>query len=102
MCRCLDDTLLFAASNGYIDIMKMMLEKGANINIRSKETDHWTPLMKAVKNEQLGAIKFLLKNGAKVNLKNDNEETALLLSWNKDIIKLLLENGADVNAKDIK
>ena len=46
---------------------------------------------------------MLLQNGADVNAKNNNGETALIMSSmygaNPEVVRILLENGADVNAK---
>jgi ankyrin repeat protein len=89
---------MFAASHGYNDIIELMLEKGADVNFKGYE--NYTPLMDAVRSNNLETVKFLLEKGADVNLKNKNNKTALLFSWNEDIIKLLLEHGADVNAKN--
>ncbi|XP_064210966.1 putative ankyrin repeat protein RF_0381 [Tribolium castaneum] len=80
-----------------LEIVKYLLEKGANVN--KKYRDGSTPLIKAVESENLAIIEELLNNGAKVDLANNEGKTALMISANKrsiTIVSLLVEAGADV------
>ena len=90
--------LIHAVRNNLIDIYKILIAKGAEVNIPNSEGS--TPLMCT---NNIEIVKDLIKNGADVNIKNKNGETALSLKYtNKDIefIKCLIENGADVNIKN--
>lgn len=89
--------------NKAIEITKMLIEYGANIN---QETPFGTPLMDAAKNEWNEAIiKLLLENGAKINLQDRLGRTALFyaeaFNCNKNL-SLLLAAGADVEITDIE
>lgn len=108
--------LTLATALGHIDIVKLLLENGADVNKYDKE---YTPLLKAVaprpepfKPEHIDIAKLLLENGAEVNAKNklkyDNltplievvrSQSKIIGDEHKKIlVKLLLNNGADINA----
>ena len=90
-----------AQSGGSPDTVKLLLEKGANIN--TKDSEGWTPLHHAARSGNEEIIKLLLERGANVNATNNNGTTALMsAAWRGyvEIIKLLFANGADVSAKD--
>lgn len=63
-----------------------------------------TPLMSAVRQNQVETVKALIANGADVNAKiaGSIEVTALMIAARygyTDIMKILIDNGADVNVK---
>ena len=64
----------YTRTTSSLDTVKLLIENGADINI--KEKDGWTALMLACR--------------------NSNTESSL------ETVKLLLENGANVNLRDIK
>lgn len=83
-----------------IFIVKLLLEKGANIH--AIDPDGRTALMWAALKGNLEITKLLLENKADVNFSLTGE-TALMLAasrGNRNIIRLLLEYKADINAKD--
>lgn len=59
-----------AVATGSIEIVKLFLEKGANINYLSDEVilGRLTPLKTAIANNNYEMAKFLIENGADVNL----------------------------------
>jgi ankyrin repeat protein len=60
-----DNTPLCAgAYGGYIEMMDILLEKGADIELKSPDT-HRTPLQTAVRAGQVEAYQYLLEKGAK-------------------------------------
>jgi uncharacterized protein len=80
---------------GKADLVKKLLEAGANINIRNKTGD--TALMMASVRSHDHVVKILLESEADVNVKNEHGLTALSLAqWCKhaEIIKMLKEAGA--------
>jgi hypothetical protein len=88
-----------AAQGGREEIIKILLERGAEVNLKSKEGN--TPLMAAAFNHNEGVVKILLEAGVEVNTRNQADETALSLAreeLQEGIIRLLLQAGA----KDIK
>ena len=100
-CVIQDRGLILAAGRGHIEIVKLLLENGADVNSRTKDGD--TALIVASKAGHTNVVKLLLERGADVNAKNRNGRMALMGATNQghlNVVKLLLERGADVNAKD--
>ena len=98
-------TLLFLASSyGRLDIVKYLLEKGADIEAKDKMGR--TPLITAARERGgIETIRLLVEKGAAVNAVDDAKDSALYLAaWRgfEDIVDYLLEKGAEVPAKDEK
>ncbi|KIJ13355.1 hypothetical protein PAXINDRAFT_48621, partial [Paxillus involutus ATCC 200175] len=92
--------LCSACSGGYMDIVKLLLDKGADINPRGKRSD--TPLRSACSRGHMDIVKLLLAKGADVNPQGEDSGTPLCSACDgghMDIVKLLLEKEADVNAQ---
>jgi ankyrin repeat protein len=66
--------LCVAIQKGEFDLVKKMVEYGANVNELSSGM---TPLMVAARYNKVEIIKFLLANGAHANVKDDKGFTAL-------------------------
>ncbi|XP_010910014.1 phytochrome-interacting ankyrin-repeat protein 1 isoform X1 [Elaeis guineensis] len=56
--------LHLAAQGGHLRVMDELLERGANIDARTKGACGWTPLHNAAKERNKEAIKFLIESGA--------------------------------------
>ncbi|HPV43419.1 MAG TPA: ankyrin repeat domain-containing protein [Spirochaetota bacterium] len=110
-----DTVLDYSILGGNIEIIKLLLSKGLNVN--GTEDGRWSPLMSAVNDAYSGksflngkdeVIQFLLNNKASINYQSESGETALMLAVDSEtdllpdleIIKLLIKNGADINLKD--
>lgn len=96
--------LNWAASEGYMNILNLLLDKGAQIN-KAEERGGWTPLMLAVINQNSRAVEELIKRGANLNIKNTQGYSALMLAaerGNFEALKMLLDNGVDPNQTDSK
>jgi len=108
--------LLFAVRDGNTDMVRLLLERGADINQSSG--NHTTPLIIALLNGQVGLATELLERGANPNLADDYHRAPLfaaidLRNFNHekygdlptdgrdplDLIKALLKKGADPNLR---
>lgn len=99
-----------------LDIMKLLIEKGANVNAQNKFGK--TALMYAIQYGNLDAVKMLVEHKADVNLATfenvDGYETCeydlaakkrtplMYAAWhaNDEVVKYLLSKGAKQEAKD--
>ena len=100
--------LMYAASEGYNDVVTLLLARGAEVNVI---TDEGTALMEAVKGGHAETMKLLLAAGADVKAVHRTGEQALMMAArqrsyrtpatepNPEIMQLLLAHGADPNAK---
>jgi ankyrin repeat protein len=91
---------IFASPNRYTEIVKLLLDKGADINER--DSDNATALLRASQNGLMEVVKLLLNKGADVNVRNINDATPLMVAstgGHTEIVKLLLVKGADLNVK---
>ncbi len=107
-----DETAIFiAAAGGYLDRVKTLVGRGANINYkRSKNWGGETPFLYSIINNcepvkgctQIEMVKYFIEHGADINAKPNSGETALYAAVNnnqKEIVALLLANKANVNSK---
>ena len=101
-----DDQFLQAAKNGNVSTVRMLLDKGVNIQARESH-GRWgvrgTALHLASAEGKEKMVQFLLSKGADVHAKDLINKTALhraAISGNNRIVDMLLEHGADINWKD--
>lgn len=84
-------------------VIKALVDAGANVNERDPDSIS-TPLMEAVREEDVATVNLLLRHGADVNATDVQGGTALMLAVllndrdRTDIVKLLLKRGANPNA----
>ena len=93
--------LLLAAAYGRLDILRCLMEAGADTN--ACLDDNCTPLMMALEEGHINVATFLIEHGAKLDLQDDRGCTALHYALNYhpgslEVISRLIENGVDVNA----
>ncbi len=99
-----DKQLLEAAMWNNLNMMKIAIGSGANIDARGEFNN--TPLHYATNNGALDAIKYLVKIGANVNAKNDNDATPLHLTTlhdrREEAASFLIARGADLDPQTRK
>ena len=89
-------TLVCPSCRGKLNIVRMLVKAGANINM-SDPRDKQTGLMCAARNGNMNMVRFHLENGANVHLKDKEGKTALALALEKghqDVAALLRRYGA--------
>jgi len=94
--------LMMAAYDGYTEIAKLLIEKGAGVNAKGGVDMDMTPLIYATSQDRVDMVKLLIENGANVNIKTKYGWTPLFFAASRgkvDIAKLLIDKRADVNVK---
>ncbi|GAB0092386.1 Ankyrin repeat [Sergentomyia squamirostris] len=90
--------LMEAASAGHVDIIKLLISHGADVNAQSSTGN--TPLMYACAGGHVAAVRELLAHGANVEDHNENGHTPLMeaaSAGHVEVAKILLEHGAGIN-----
>lgn len=99
-----------AARSADVDVMKMLLAKGADPKMANKDGlnalmlaagNGWADKIKGTEAEALEAVKLCVAQGLDVNAATDKGDTALHGAANRgadSIVKYLVEKGAKVNA----
>ena len=99
--------LHIAVEQGNLEIVKLLLQKGANVNLQDKAKR--TPIFMLENNlgneveGTLEILQFLISKGADVNVQNEEKETPLMLAaYEEDFeaVKILLKAGANPNLTD--
>ncbi|MFA6252272.1 MAG: ankyrin repeat domain-containing protein [Candidatus Paceibacterota bacterium] len=96
----IDEALFYAAKDGYSEIVKILINAGANVNFSEGMFGN-TSLI--IADDNLEIVKILINAGVDVNAKDRKGNTALMYaaSNGKNAIVLELINaGADVNIKN--
>lgn len=95
--------LHLAARNGFANIVKFLIEAGANKNsAASQEHRQWTPIHYAAKHGHVEAVKILIQSGVDKETKTGFGLTPLLISTEfgkLDLVKFLLSIGAERNVR---
>ncbi len=88
----IDEMLRDTAEKGYLDVVKFLLEKGADINANKNAAVRYASYF-----GRLETVRYLVEQGA--NIHTNDDEALIWASTNKhiEIIKYLLDQGADIN-----
>ena len=93
--------IYIAAENGHLNVVKKLIEKGADIN-----EGRWSIslLYQATYFKHIDVVKLLIDKGADLNKANGNGTPITLASKyeSPEIFNILLEAGADVNVTDTR
>lgn len=100
--------LAYAARSGCIELVRLLIEKGAAVDATG-DYARWTPLLRAANQRHAEVVRHLLAHGANVNAKAGFGQTPLIAAirgsvfgngskGNRDeTIRALIWSGADVN-----
>lgn len=93
--------LLLATSKGQVDLVKLFLDKGANIE--AKDIYGCTPLWISASNGHQGIVSLLLEKGADIKSEDHLGYNPIWISasnGHQQIVKMLLEKGAQLGIGD--
>lgn len=92
--------LHFAASEGKLDVVERLVERGLDVNRRSG-IDDATPISEAALSGHLDIVEYLLKHGATLDV-GEPERNPLfgcIQHGHSDVAKLLIDSGIDIRVK---
>lgn len=81
--------------------LTLLREDPGSVDARTRH-ERWTPLMQAVRDDNVPMVRLLLEYKAQVNLTNSRGMTALMYAarnGNLDVVRMLVNNGADVRPR---
>ncbi|CAM1298596.1 ANKRD17 (predicted), partial [Pycnogonum litorale] len=95
--------LMEAASGGYTEVGRVLLDKGADVNAPPVPSSRDTALTIAADKGHYRFVELLLSRNAAVDVKNKKGNSPLWLSCNGghlDVVQLLVTSGADIDSQD--
>ncbi|XP_022247672.1 ankyrin repeat domain-containing protein 17-like isoform X2 [Limulus polyphemus] len=95
--------LMEAASGGYVEVGRVLLDKGADVNAPPVPSSRDTALTIAADKGHYRFVELLLSRGASVDVKNKKGNSPLWLAANGghlDVVQLLVNAGADIDSQD--
>jgi ankyrin repeat protein len=98
-----NEDMFMAAQRGDVETVKLLLEKGADINYKHAMVLGHTPMTIAAAWGHTEIVSLLLDHGASVDQQNEDGVSTLQCAASTDkseLVKLLLDRKADVNHRD--
>ncbi|KAI1285660.1 Ankyrin repeat and KH domain-containing protein 1 [Halotydeus destructor] len=95
--------LMEAASGGYVEVGRILLDKGADVNALPVPSSRDTALTIAADKGHYRFVELLIRRGAQVDVKNKKGSSPLWLACNGghlDVVQLLVTSGADIDSQD--
>ena len=100
---------MFACAYSSIEIIKLIIEKGANVKFQNEEGNTALHIAsRYAKIDGIDKIKLLLDNGADINAKDTQGHTPLMVAAyfsnttsSLEVVKFLIDNGANLYDKNV-
>lgn len=95
--------LMEAASGGYVEVGRVLLDKGADVNAPPVPSSRDTALTIAADKGHYAFVELLIKRGAAIDVKNKKGSSPLWLACNGgylDVVQLLVAAQADIDSMD--
>ena len=96
-----------ASRKGHLDVVKFLIENGANVNAQTTFGGNMVPLHWASGKGHLNVVKLLVENGANVDAQTTSKYKGNMtpLHWASEgghlnVAKFLIKNGAKIDAKN--
>ncbi|MHC4777564.1 MAG: ankyrin repeat domain-containing protein [Planctomycetota bacterium] len=91
--------LMVACEGGELGIARLLIEKGADLEARDEDGE--TPLIHAAGYDEPECVRLLLEKGADVNgLNSEDQQTALMVTDDLEVVNILIAAGAQIDARD--
>lgn len=100
--RNIDSIFRFASASGYIEIVRLLMKYGTDIN--GKSGKGLTALFWAAREGEIEIVSLLIKNGAELDITDVNNMTPLMVSaryGHREVARLLMKKGAKIDIKNI-
>ena len=93
--------LMAAACEGQTEVVRLLAEKGADVNLVNEKQGGMTALMMAVRWGHVDTVKALAELGANLDYRNNHGVSAFSMSiGNEAMLQVLIESGVDINLRD--
>ncbi|XP_054710914.1 ankyrin repeat domain-containing protein 17-like [Uloborus diversus] len=95
--------LMEAASGGYVEVGKVLIDKGADVNAPPVPSSRDTALTIACDKGHYRFVQLLLERDAIIDVKNKKGDSTVWLAANSghlEVIQLLVANNADIDSQD--
>ncbi|KAH7466217.1 hypothetical protein FOMA001_g16431 [Fusarium oxysporum f. sp. matthiolae] len=94
--------LLWAAANGKKRILRALIDRGADLEVRNTDNSY-TALIYAAAYGRVSAASLLLKKGAMIEARDKDGDSALMVAAHEahaSVASLLIDRGADMEARN--
>ena len=91
-----------ASRRGHVDVARLLLEHGADVNAR--DNVEFSPLLLASREGYAKLARILLEHGADAEARDDDKRTPLFLAvegGHVEVARILLEHSADMEAREM-
>jgi len=94
--------LMLAAQRGHGEVVRLLLDRGAKVNVQERSGQRATALMMASRTGAVETVRLLIEKGASINTRDADKFTALHYAAEGGSVEaadLLIRAGADLGAK---